>query len=447
MTELTIGMATYDDFDGVYFSVQDLRLHHDMENVEILVVDNFGCDTTAAFVASTGLQQVRYIRYTEKGGTAAPRQKVFEEARGQAVLCMDSHVLFAPGAIARLKQFYREHPETMDLYQGPMVDDALETLSSHFDPVWGSGMYGKWGTDPRVKGDQPFEIGMQGLGSFSCRKEAWLGFNPAFRGFGGEEYYIHEKFRQAGRRCWCLPWLRWLHRFGRPKGVPYPLAAQDTLANYLIGWDELGLPLDPVYEHFMDMMSASDMARTATEALGRPVRVVFEEGGPLDVPYVPSPQVVVDRMLEAARVTRKDVLYDLGCGDGRIVCTAAEKYRCKAFGFDIDPQRLRESARAKKDLEKDIQKLVTIREQNLFDVDLGDATVLASSLLPETITRLTPKLLHLAAGTRVMLHNYPIEGVQPDEGYPIGLKDDKGEDHYLYRYTAPIKLQRGEGKG
>src|SRR5262245_9868008 len=98
MIELTIGMAVYNDFDGVYFSVKDLRLHHDMENVEILIVDNFGCDTTAAFVASTGLESlVRYLRYTEKSGTAAPRQKVFEEARGQAVLCMDSHVLFAPG--------------------------------------------------------------------------------------------------------------------------------------------------------------------------------------------------------------------------------------------------------------------------------------------------------------------------------------------------------------
>jgi glycosyltransferase involved in cell wall biosynthesis len=286
MIELTIGMATYQDFDGVYFSVQDLRLHHDLENVEILVVDNFGCDTTAAFVASTGLKQVRYLRYTEKGGTAAPRQKAFEEARGQAVLCMDSHVLFAPGVIARLRQFYRDHPDTADLYQGPLLYDDLQGLSTHFNPVWMDGMYGQWGSDPRGAQAEPFVIPMQGLGIFTCRKEAWLGFNPKLRGFGGEEFYIHEKFRQAGRQCWCLPWLRWLHRFGRPGGVPYPNRLEDRLWNYLVGWDELGLPLDSIYEHFLESMTGAAVARVASEALGRPVRVIAHEVKEVAPPHV-----------------------------------------------------------------------------------------------------------------------------------------------------------------
>jgi glycosyltransferase involved in cell wall biosynthesis len=269
MIELTIGMATYQDFDGVYFSVQDLRLHHDVAGVEILVVDNFGCNTTAAFVASTGLKQVRYIRSTETSGTAASRQKVFEQARGRAVLCMDSHVLFAPGSIARLKRFYRDHPDTFDLYQGPLLYDDLTAVATHFNPAWGAGMFGKWGTDPRVAEGRPFPIPMQGLGAFTCRREAWLGFNPRFRGFGGEEFYIHEKFRQAGRQCWCLPWLRWLHRFGRPNGVPYPNTLEDRLWNYLVGWSELGLPLDPVYQHFLESMtgavvpSGTDAGRSA----------------------------------------------------------------------------------------------------------------------------------------------------------------------------------------
>jgi glycosyltransferase involved in cell wall biosynthesis len=277
MIELTVGMATYQDFDGVYFSVQDLRLHHDLENVEILVVDNFGCDATAAFVASTGLEQVRYLRYTEKGGTAAPRQKVFEAARGQAVLCMDSHVLFPPGAIARLKQFYRDHPGTLDLYQGPMLHDDLVSVETHFNPAWDCGMYGKWGSDPRAEGDEPFEIGMQGLGIFTCRKEAWLGFNPGFRGFGGEEFYIHEKFRRVGRQCWCLPWLRWLHRFGRPSGVPYTVSYEDMFRNYLLGWSELGLPLDSIYEHFLEKLPATTAARLASEALGKKVSISIKE--------------------------------------------------------------------------------------------------------------------------------------------------------------------------
>jgi glycosyltransferase involved in cell wall biosynthesis len=278
MLELTVGMATYQDFDGVYFTVQDLRLHHDMENVEILVVDNFGCEVTAAAVAAGGLDgSVRYLRYTEKTGTAAPRQKVFEEARGRAVLCMDSHVLLAPGAIAGLKQFYRENAGTLDLYQGPLLYDDLRGLSTHFDPVWNASMYGQWGYDPRVEQGQPFEIGMQGLGIFTCLKEAWLGFNERFRGFGGEEFYIHEKFRQAGRKCWCLPWLRWLHRFGRPHGVPYPLATEDRIWNYLVGWQELGLPLQAIYEHFLETVPAPAIARVASAALGKQVSISIKE--------------------------------------------------------------------------------------------------------------------------------------------------------------------------
>src|SRR5262245_44773088 len=140
MLELTIGMAAYQDFDGVYFTVQDLRVHHDMENVEILVVDNYGCDLTAAFAAATGrASNVRYVRYTDRTGTAAPRQKVFEEARGAAVLCLDSHVLLVPGAVARLKQFYRDHPDSRDLYQGPLIHDDM-LRSTHFRPGWGDHM-------------------------------------------------------------------------------------------------------------------------------------------------------------------------------------------------------------------------------------------------------------------------------------------------------------------
>jgi hypothetical protein len=110
---------------------------------------------------------------------------------------------------------------------------------------------------------------MQGLGVFSCRKDAWPGFNPRFRGFGGEEGYIHEKVRQAGGRCLCLPWLRWVHRFGRPAGVPYPLTVDDKFRNYLIGHAELGLDLEPVFEHFSEHLPADSIEAIAEEILGR----------------------------------------------------------------------------------------------------------------------------------------------------------------------------------
>jgi hypothetical protein len=113
-------------------------------------------------------------------------------------------------------------------------------------------MYGIWGTssagtDPD---GMPFEITMQGLGLFACRRDAWPGFNPAFRGFGGEEGYIHEKFRQRGGRALCLPFLRWMHRFGRPMGVPYVNRWDDRIRNYFIGFRELGWGTGEIVTHF-----------------------------------------------------------------------------------------------------------------------------------------------------------------------------------------------------
>jgi uncharacterized membrane protein YphA (DoxX/SURF4 family) len=263
--ELTIGMATYDDFDGVYFTLQALRLFHDLDRTELLVVDNYGCSHTRDFVRGAG---ATYVLADDVVGTAPARDRVFGAAHGRAVLCCDSHVLFDQGVVARLRRFYRDHPACDDLLQGPMVYDDGVHVSTHFQPVWREQMWGIWATDPRgydPDGDA-FDIPMQGLGAFTCRGESWLGFHPGFRGFGGEEGYIHEKFRRAGRRCLCLPWLRWTHRFGRPRGVPYPLTVEDKLRNYLLGHTELGLDLTPVLTHFSRYLPEDRIARVAEEA-------------------------------------------------------------------------------------------------------------------------------------------------------------------------------------
>ena len=135
MVALTIGMATYNDFNGVYFTLQSLRLYQDLRDTELLVVDNYGCPDTKRLVEGW-VHGARYVLATEVRGTAAAKDRVFREAQGEAILCCDSHVLFAPGAIRRLKEYYREHPGCPDLLQGPLVYDDLETISTHFDPVW-----------------------------------------------------------------------------------------------------------------------------------------------------------------------------------------------------------------------------------------------------------------------------------------------------------------------
>jgi hypothetical protein len=267
--ELTIGMATYNDFDGVYFTLQALRLYQDLERTELLVIDNYGCDETKNLVEDW--LNGRYIRATDAVGTAAPRELVFREARGKAVLCCDCHVLFVPGAIARLKQYYREHPDCRDLLQGPLLFDDAKHLATHFDPVWQAQMWGTWGSDQRgqEQDGEPFEIPMQGLGVFSCLKTAWPGFHPEFRGFGGEEGYIHEKFRRAGGRCLCLPWLRWMHRFTRASGPTYPLTVEEKLRNYLLGHSELGLDLDPVLQHFSEFLPREQVMAVTEQTLGK----------------------------------------------------------------------------------------------------------------------------------------------------------------------------------
>ncbi|MEX2153783.1 MAG: glycosyltransferase family A protein [Gemmatimonadaceae bacterium] len=267
MPSLTIGIPTYDDFSGVYFTVQALRLYHDLDDTELLVVDNFGCQHTRAFVEKWS--GARYVLARDVVGTAAAKNVVFREARGEAVLCCDGHVLIVPGAIAKLRAFYRQHPDCGDLLQGPLLYDDARSISTHLDSQWLGELWGTWQTDARGldPNAEPFEIPMQGLGAFSCRRDSWLGFNPDFRGFGGEEGYLHEKYRQAGQRTLCLPWLRWMHRFGRPGGAPYAVLRRDKLRNYAIGHAELGLDLMPMVRHFSEHAPAAEVIGTIEEAL------------------------------------------------------------------------------------------------------------------------------------------------------------------------------------
>lgn len=264
MTPLTIGTATYDDLAGTWFTVQSLLLHHhrDLEGCEILVVHNQpGGPVSKSLQGLAGLAnqapgvEARYVAAGEVVGTSYPRDRVFREATREAVLCLDSHVLLAPGSIGALRAFYAQHPDCPHLLSGPTLRESDQVAATHFDDVWSQNMWGVWGKDPR--GDDPagdpFEIPAMGLGLFSSRKDAWPGFNDHHRGFGGEEWYIHEKFRQAGAACLCLPAVRWLHYFGPPAGGRhYPLRQWDRVRNYVLEHNELGLSLDRVRRHFVE---------------------------------------------------------------------------------------------------------------------------------------------------------------------------------------------------
>jgi SAM-dependent methyltransferase len=157
----------------------------------------------------------------------------------------------------------------------------------------------------------------------------------------------------------------------------------------------------------------------------------------LDVPYVPTPQTVVDAMLDMAAVKKDDVVYDLGCGDGRIVITAAKKYGARGVGIDIDPDRIQEAnANAKQAGVSDRVKFI---QQDLFKTDFKEASVVTLYLLPDINLKLRPKLLsELKPGTRVVSHAFDMGDWKPEKTDTI--------DGYrrIYFWTIPEKKTTGQ---
>lgn len=157
-----------------------------------------------------------------------------------------------------------------------------------------------------------------------------------------------------------------------------------------------------------------------------------DDGVQLDVPYVPTPHEVVRTMLSMAGVTRNDVLYDLGCGDGRIVVTAAQKYGTRGTGVDIDPERIKESNdNARK---AGVTDKVRFIQKSLFDVDLRDASVVTLYLLSSVNLQLRPKLLReLKPGTRVVSHDFDMDDWKPDHKTDV-------EGHTVYYWVIPANV-------
>jgi hypothetical protein len=349
--KLSIGFPAADDFDGLYFSTQALRVYHAdvMRDSEIVVVDNnpdfpipaqnnqastgwqrglIHSQETIKLMGSVGrqteegvrqtwgkanLKSLRYVSLDSPRGTAVAKNAVFEKATGDIVLCLDSHVLMWPGSLRRLLDWFDANPDFHGLVQGPMIYDGLATMSTHYNDQWGTdAMWGTWGSawrhdcgqtvvprpiaqdkvgfyalamgmerlpscptcgkafpqemqwyrhEPALNDlgftevcqdiDSPaFEIPACGMGCFACRRPDWLWYNRHFRGFGGEEHYIHERYRRMGRKTLCLPFLRWVHRFPRVH-QGYKALTYDKARNYVIGHTELGLPLQRVHDAFI----------------------------------------------------------------------------------------------------------------------------------------------------------------------------------------------------
>jgi len=177
--------------------------------------------------------------------------------------------------------------------------------------------------------------------------------------------------------------------------------------------------------------------RSRTQAKQKTTKIKKASRKP-DVIYVPTPQEVVDKMLELAEVKKDDIVYDLGCGDGRIVVTAAKKYGCKCVGYDINPKRIKESL---ENVEKNnIGDLVRIEQEDIFTLDLSKANVITLYLLPSLNVKLIPQLEKLKPGSRIVSHDFDMRGVTPDK--VVKINSDNGyNDHTIYLWTTPLKKE------
>lgn len=177
--------------------------------------------------------------------------------------------------------------------------------------------------------------------------------------------------------------------------------------------------------------------RSASERDGNSSRAVAprtsHRSRTLDVTFVPSPQVAVDKMLELAEIRPGEVLYDLGCGDGRIVVTAGKRYGIKARGFDIDPQRVKESM---ENVRKNrLGNLVTITEADIFKLDLTEADVVTLYLLPKLNVDLMPQLSLLKKGARIISYEFDMQGARPALVHRDKL--GKEQEHVFYKWVVP----------
>lgn len=153
----------------------------------------------------------------------------------------------------------------------------------------------------------------------------------------------------------------------------------------------------------------------------------------LDVPYVPTPQEVVDRMLQIADVKGTDYVIDLGCGDGRMPITAAKVYGAKGFGVDLNPVRIEEAnANAKRE---GVTDKVSFEVKNLFDTKIADASVMTMYLLPSVNLQLRPRILNeMKPGTRIVSHAFDMGDWEPDQQETIGYRS-------IYFWIVPAKVE------
>lgn len=276
--KLTIGIPTYNDFEGLWGTVTSIVEQADtaglLDVIEILVIDQSpdpgpdkdgkapdpqavqagekGKDFIEGWVNGTrGKLKARYIRFNHELGTTVAKTLVFQASQTEWTMCIDSHVTLVENSLENVYRWICKNRTSRDLYHGVLVYDGFKTVSTHLEPVWRGQMWGTWASDERGEKPsmEPFEIPAGAGWAFMCRTDSWLGYHPLMRGFGGEETFLQKLWQKAGRKTFCLPCFRGIHRFGRTAQMA-PVRVEDKIRNAALGLQMLGLPLDEMRDHF-----------------------------------------------------------------------------------------------------------------------------------------------------------------------------------------------------
>ena len=178
-------------------------------------------------------------------------------------------------------------------------------------------------------------------------------------------------------------------------------------------------------------LGASAFGLATGQALAQ--SLVFPPPIKLDIPYVPTPQDVVDRMLHLAKVTKDDFVMDLGCGDGRMLVTAAARHGARGYGVDINPVRIEEAnANAKK---AGVADRVEFEIKDLFKTPIEKASVIAMYLLPSVMLQLRPKILaDMKPGSRLVSHDFHMDDWEPDH-------QESMSDHDIFYWMVPARVE------
>ena len=249
--KLTIGMANWDDPEGAWWTLSSIRMNHvygQDQSIELLVVDDMP-EPQAKLQHVCALANARYVHSGRGQGPARAKDAVWEHAKGDYVLLVDSHVLLATNTIQYLMHGIDMNAVGKDLWCGPLINESGGMVATELLPELRGHFFGVWhvNTSP----DPVREIIAHGSAYSFMKRSEYPGFSKHFRGFAGEEVYLHDKVRRNGGKVLFHRALGWCHRFDRfGRQITYALTLNDKMRNYLIAGYECDWNVPQLREYF-----------------------------------------------------------------------------------------------------------------------------------------------------------------------------------------------------